>query len=254
MSFTTPKITKFLTIVTDDIASLGKPGDKIDTSYIVEAVQLLPISPYEEITITLDKPVGVYEDGQQQAINTFTIARQGATQYVVYDPESSQARMFFLEANSKDVMVAESGDYDQFNEVGISEMSGNRFRTSLSTIALFMSMVESNKLYPFHVTVDNIDKIKNPYKLKKARDKHDTIVYLGKPPTDNRLTGEGDTIEFGYPRIGYRKTLKHERFKNHPKFQIYKGVAVKQAWCGPEEYRFKKRTYKLWKPTGFDIT
>lgn len=93
--------------------------------------------------------------------------------------------------------------------------------------------------------------------MKKLLSKqHNTIVYLGKPPVnvnDNKSRGSEAPRQFGYARRPHRRTLSHERFKDHPKYGIYKGVRVAESWCGPKLYQDNNRIYRLWQPSGIDV-
>lgn len=122
----------------------------------------------------------------------------------------------------------------------------------------FFDQVEKRQQFPFIVTSEkDPNKVKNPSKRKKLKEQNNVVVYLGRPPGTPPKKKPDDEVtprEFGYPRRQHRRTLRSERFKNHPKYGVYKGVLVKQSWCGPKEYIHKRKVYRLWEPPEIDTT
>lgn len=125
-------------------------------------------------------------------------------------------------------------------------------------MVLFYKSVDRLRLYPF---ISNprtqLDQIKSLSKRKKAERQSNIVTYLGRPPGSSPKANVDDESlprEFGYPRRQHRRTLRSERFKNHPKFGVYKGVLVSQSWCGPKEYIHKRKIYRLWEPPAIDTT
>ncbi|MAP21383.1 MAG: hypothetical protein CL582_10650 [Alteromonadaceae bacterium] len=123
-------------------------------------------------------------------------------------------------------------------------------------IIVFFETVEKQERYPFVIDTSEAIKRTSSKTIKKSLlCKDRTIVYLGKPPIKIRRKSnksEGSPKSFGYARRPHRRTLRHERFRNHPKYGIYKGVHVSESWCGPKEFITKSRIYRLWQPSGID--
>ena len=118
-------------------------------------------------------------------------------------------------------------------------------------LVLFFREVEQRRLYPFVVATErDPTKVKNPTKRKKLEAQNNIVVYLGRPPGEVPKATDVSRVprEFGYPRRQHRRTLRAERFKNHPKYGVYKGVLVNQSWCGPTEYVHNRKIYRLWEP------
>lgn len=120
----------------------------------------------------------------------------------------------------------------------------------------FFNEVEKRRLYPFITNpTQDPNKVKNPSKRKKLEEQTNVIVYLGRPPGKyNKTPTDKTPREFGFPRRQHRRTLRAERFKNHPKYGVYKGVLVTQSWCGPKEYVHRRKVYRLWEPPAIDTT
>lgn len=123
-----------------------------------------------------------------------------------------------------------------------------------STLGLFFEAAERQRKYLFLVRREKQKKRKGTSDNKVGKAKH-KIVMLGRPPGDSiraTVDAHGTPLKFGFVRRQHRRTLTDERYRNHPKYEIHKGVLVRQAWCGPEEYRHNKRIYKLWTPPEYD--
>jgi hypothetical protein len=220
---------------------------------LVNAIQSLPISIMETIDVKLEHPITL---ASGNTITEFTVGRDGPVGYSVAIVSERTCKSFQLVPGEGHIGLANRIDYRDWkwsNGEPMIEMASDYFYDCISVLLHFNKQVQHRKLYPFDVTVNGLDKIKSKGKRNKASKNHNTVVYLSSPPSNGNGDGDGTAHEFGYPRIGHRRTLSHEIYSNHPKFQIYKGVWVSQAWCGPKEYIHRKRTYKLWEPSGFDV-
>jgi hypothetical protein len=137
-------------------------------------------------------------------------------------------------------------DEENFNRNATLE-EGIELSIVLYGMKIFFDKVKENQTHPFYIKASKKE-LNSPIKRKreKARDDNNTIIYLGRPPTEHgKDDGESVPLEFGYPRRAHYKTLRHERYRHHPMYNVYHGVKVRQSWCGPKEYKVKNRIYKL---------
>lgn len=74
------------------------------------------------------------------------------------------------------------------------------------------------------------------------------VIYLNTMPVEKKISSGGiHASPVGHPRRGYYYTLKHERYSNHPLFQVPKALYKKAVWVGPENSTFQGNTYKMCK-------
>lgn len=107
----------------------------------------------------------------------------------------------------------------------------------------FFRYLETSSDFPIQVT--SMGPKNKPHKLSKKakaepyrRQDLPTIVYLNSFPvaSNARKESAGGTHASpkSHPRRGTRRTLSHERFKNHEFFGIKNAIAVSPAWVGSE--------------------
>lgn len=221
-----------------------KRYEHIDASWLVVPMQSLPIDIGEWLRI--DFPVA-----KSPITTTWLVNRVSATQYVFVSVHNKLGGTFALGNIAQKV-----GWYAP--PKGYRWMGGALAGAITMSLVWFFEEVEKREQYPFLVTSSRDPKtIKNPGKRKKLEEQTNVIVYLGRPPSAAPKKGKNtDKVprEFGYPRKQHRRTLRAERFKNHPKYGVYKGVLVTQSWCGPKTYVHKRKVYRLWEPPEVDTT
>lgn len=71
------------------------------------------------------------------------------------------------------------------------------------------------------------------------------IVYLNVLPSESNPTGVTRSKQKYHQRIAHSKTLKHERYKNHPMYGIENGIKIKSYWVGEETTTYQGNIYKL---------
>lgn len=91
---------------------------------------------------------------------------------------------------------------------------------------------------------------KRPWNRKDLR----RVVFLNRLPEEISPTGRYKYPEGkGAPhkphqRRAHTKTLKHPRYRNHPKYLVKDGIKVKPAWIGPKTRDYEGNTYTVWLP------
>lgn len=78
------------------------------------------------------------------------------------------------------------------------------------------------------------------------------VIYLDRPLYESDKSGTSRTVKY-HERAGYRKTLKADRFKNHPLYMVDKAIKVKSAWVGEETFEYKGATYTLMKTSRSEV-
>ena len=72
------------------------------------------------------------------------------------------------------------------------------------------------------------------------------IIYLDKPPSEvHAPQGGTHASPAGHRRRGHFYTLKHERYRNHPKYLLHNGMWRRTSWIGPKNILWKGHTYQL---------
>lgn len=115
--------------------------------------------------------------------------------------------------------------------------------------------VEEHSIYP--VATKRADATKDPKKLKVhakkpyLRENLVSIKFLNEMPRPNTAYGGGGNGTHRSPvphrRRAYRRTLRHEKFKNHPLYMVEGGVRVKQSFIGDEHAVVGQVEYRLLK-------
>ena len=233
---------KSLEMVLEDIGDSIKTGAEV-VEMFPERLQEYPICRGESIQVCLK-----------------VLSHKAKWEWVVYRDEMDR---FFISTNidGKRTCVYYLGEDPSgcnWKMVpGTKPLESNSVQTIVLATSLFFKKVLDQQKYPFIIDTEGAQKkTSNSYKKKKLAKQHNTVVYLGKPPvvcnSPKSKEGEPTKREFGYARRPHRRTLRHERYRNHPKYGIYKGVHVSESWCGPKEYVSKSKIYRLWQPSGID--
>jgi hypothetical protein len=243
------EVNKVLKIDTNKFTRLFHNDDGDLYEHQTLTLQMLPLSVGESLEVVLNETISIQstiEDDNSNDIRAFTIHRTEHNNYIISDYTVNQQGAMRISACGVGV------DYVTMEQLpkNCTQMSNGRCHHILIILVTFFKMVKDNGLVPFTASRVNA----KGKKVSTSLSNPDTVVYLGKAPSKCGSTGNGGELKFGYPRTEHRRTLKHERFSDHPKFMIYKGVLVKQSWCGPKTYRTKIRIYKLWEPSGYDIS
>ena len=76
-----------------------------------------------------------------------------------------------------------------------------------------------------------------------------SILVLNKLPTEreNKEEGVGHTVRY-HQRRGHFKTLRHEKYRHHPKYLVENGIYVKPTWVGEQEGEYRGNSYKVLLP------
>lgn len=153
--------------------------------------------------------------------------------------------------------------YFTINNKPVENMDPTKVKGSVSLLQRVLCLIDqfvyyqkSLDRYAVAVTPRARKSIRSSDKIAK-RLKSETanlsrVVFLNRLPvdTDNTLTAcykpskvDGDNQP--RQRVGYWKTLSHERFKNHRLYLVEKGVRVRPSWQGDKERSVASNTYRL---------
>lgn len=228
------------------------PFHGLSSSDFVITVQCLPIALGE--TLRLDLVV----DGDMTV--TWVVDRISQTEYYFHWPDTGTGGLF--QTGGYDPETQKELPFGWKGALGHDNWMGEKVAGPLQAMLIwFYKEVDIRQQYPFIMkSMKDPALKKSPSKRKKSAVQTNVVVYLGRPPGQSApKSKDGDEVtkaarSFGYPRRQHRRTLRSERFKNHPKYLVYKGVLVKQGWCGPKEYVHKRHTYRLWEPPEIDTT
>ncbi len=123
----------------------------------------------------------------------------------------------------------------------------------------FMDFQNVNDLYP--VSVEPKQRMSVSGGTGKI-DKRLELDYVNSPkvkflnvlPVDRSVSSgicnvEPEPLKVGFQKVGFWKTLSHERFSKHPKYQVHKGVYVKPAWVGPRTSDYQGHVYRVMLPS-----
>lgn len=203
----------------------------------------LPFSPGGKITVRIYADKSDLKSGAELAMTFQKISENRIYGIVSVGDRGLRGTIFEYQENGEARPLT-----DMEGPETVKTAAWELMKAVVSGLHVFYDLVREQEMFPFYVEATP-KACKSPLKSKrqKALEDHNTIVYLGKPPTVSRVdSGEGKSLEFGYPRREFYKTLRAERFKNHPMYGVYKGVKVRQTWCGPKEYKVRDRIYKLY--------
>lgn len=119
----------------------------------------------------------------------------------------------------------------------------------LSGVINFIEWNNQNDRYIVSVKAEKPYKVKGIGKMSdRLRSKQGpSIIYLNRLPSTG-IVSDGN-VDGGekraHQRRGTWKTLRAERYRNHPKFMVEKGVYVKPAWVGPREAIVEGNIYTI---------
>ncbi len=101
-------------------------------------------------------------------------------------------------------------------------------------IHVLLGDLHVNNYYPFSTGINR-------------RGEGGEIIYLNRIPTKTSShTGESvENEKAPHMRRGYWWTMRSERYKSHPNYQIENANYRQAAWVGPEQFNYKGKTYKI---------
>ncbi len=86
---------------------------------------------------------------------------------------------------------------------------------------------------------------KKPYENKRLT----TIIFLNALPVEKKPhQGGTHSSPVFHKRRAHKRTLKSERFKNHPQYLVYQGVSIKPMWIGEKSATYQGAMYTVWLP------
>jgi hypothetical protein len=103
-----------------------------------------------------------------------------------------------------------------------------------NNIACMAAWAREHDKYPVITRSTNVsDSQTQPHKRRDLP----RLIYMNKLPSAASAESKGGhhASPRGHERRGHYKTLKHPKFKHHPKFGVPNGIYVRPAWVGPKE-------------------
>lgn len=128
----------------------------------------------------------------------------------------------------------------------VAETAARCFKNYLEFLR-FCDYSEENDRYAVSVTTQRKPKVSSFGSLsaRLTANQGASVIYLDRlPSTGGEATGEGSEKR-PHQRRGTWVTLRAERYRYHPKYQVEKGVYRKPAWVGPKEAIVEGNIYTI---------
>jgi hypothetical protein len=127
----------------------------------------------------------------------------------------------------------------------INEITGNA-ATAIMGACMLNAWAREHDQYPVvkrRVTSATLNKQMRPHKRRDLP----RLIYMNKLPSTNNTVHQGGhhASPRGHERRGHYKTLRHEKYKHHPKYGVEKGIYVRPAWVGDKSVVHEGNRYTV---------
>lgn len=135
-----------------------------------------------------------------------------------------------------------------------ADMVDEMFARLIGLVCALYLWVEDNPIYPIATrSVTPVSRKKqNTYEKKPHLDSRlVTIRYMNEMPRqrgESQKKGGTHASPRPHTRRGYRRTLTHEKYRNHPLYRVEGGIYVKPAFVGNENVIVEGTEYRLLHP------
>lgn len=123
-------------------------------------------------------------------------------------------------------------------------------QSALAAVSAFQAWCRFNDQKDrYAISVEPSDKKRPTVSLGFRRRLQTTIgprvIFLDRLPSSDSTNGDTGRTVTGHDRKGYHYTLRHERYRKHPYFQMEKKMYKKPVWVGERSVDYQGATYTV---------
>lgn len=143
--------------------------------------------------------------------------------------EGNEVTFHYL-MRGREIYTADSEELEFKNVKALMDSVATNITSAALSLCLLNAWAREHDQYP--VIQQGTKRAQKGTKPCKRRDLP-RLIYLNKLPSAHKQSQGGHhESPRGHERRGHYKTLRHTKYKHHPKYGIEKGIYVRPAWVG----------------------